>query len=163
MSDNARYIDDGAGILRFHYGNHGLHALDRAEEVGVEHAAAFVHGHYRNGIKNSVAGIVHPNIDSAEAFPRPRHESVDVSPFSDIARKYHAAIQAANSRLCFLEPGEVAGTHHHASAMREKLAAQSLANPHGRAGDNYDAIAQLHEAGCIRFASNKQYAISNTR
>jgi hypothetical protein len=65
VSGDTGDVDDGAASLLLHHRHHRLHALDGAEQIGVEHPPALAHVHLGDGIHQPVTGVVHPDVDPA--------------------------------------------------------------------------------------------------
>src|ERR1019366_3817322 len=108
VTGDAGNIDDRARGLLLQDGDHGLHGGERAEEICIEGIAGKGHIHLRHGIEDAVAGIVHPNVDAAEATHGETNPLANLPALADVASKRQRALGMADAAAGSFGAGGVA-------------------------------------------------------
>lgn len=161
MSDHAGDVDDRASALRFEDWRHRLNALDRTEQIGLEHSPALFHRHGGYRIEHSVTGIIDPNVDPPEMVFGCAHQCIDLTAVADIASNSCGAFESANSVSRFLNSGQFARTQDDSRAFFHESFGNGLADSHRRAGDYDDLVFASHKGAFSSQLSAKSRLNSN--
>ena len=144
--------------LACHRRDDGLHACDRAEQVGVEQFAARRHLHVRHRVPHPYARIVDPHIDAVEMVQHQPERPVDLLPMPHVAGQGQRALRVSDSMAGGFRAARVARQHHDASSRVGKDFGNRFPNTHGSARNYHNFPFHLHADPCIAWSATESTA-----
>src|SRR5690348_14416133 len=130
MSGDAGDVDNRAGALLLHDGNHCLHGFQGAKEICVEDFAAFGHAHAGEGGEDSASGIVYPNVDALKVMKGEAYGAVEFFAMANVAGERYGFLRPADSGARSLGARRVAREQHNTCSVVDEELCNSLADAH---------------------------------
>ncbi len=100
-------VNDAAGPLLPHDRDHRFHAFNRPEEICFESFSAVGHIHRGHTIQDSVAGVIHPNVDVLEMMQDQSDHAINFFAMANVASQGQRLINVPDARTGSFQPARI--------------------------------------------------------
>ncbi len=98
----------------------------------------------RNGIQQTVSGVIDPDVDALEVMQRKREHAVDFLGVADVAGQGDGAFGTTDPQASRLGASRIARQQNHARSFLCKTLGNCLADSHGSARDHNNFARKVH-------------------
>src|SRR5437868_5895487 len=151
MPSDTRDVDYSAGSLLAHDRDDGLHGCDAPKQVGFKHLSTLGELHGGNGIAQSIAGVVDPDVQAPEVMKEQTKGTIDLLTISHVTGEGQSSFGIAHAQTGGFHPSRVSREQYDVGSMLGENFGDRFPDAHGRTSNGQNLSDLTHAPAFSRW------------